>query len=133
MSAGLVVATIAFGLFTGIGSGLLGVGGGVFMVPFLVLAAGLGQHQAQATSLAVVVPTAIVATVVLHRAGVTDTRRALGMGAIGAAGAVAGVLLALALPASTLRVIFAVFLGVVGLRLVYDAVRMGPSAPDRHA
>lgn len=130
MSLGLALGLVAFGLFTGVASGLLGVGGGVFMVPFLVLAAGLGQHAAQATSLAVVVPTAIVATVVLHRAGVTDTRRALTMGAIGAAGAVGGALLALALPAATLRVIFAVFLGVIGLRLVFDAIRMEPTSRD---
>lgn len=127
MSAGLVVATIAFGLFTGVASGLLGVGGGVFMVPFLVFAGGLSQHGAQATSLAVVVPTAIVATVVLHRAGVADTRKALTMGAVGAIGAVGGVLLALALPASTLRVVFAVFLGVIGLRMFIDAMRADPS------
>ncbi len=127
MSVDLVLVMIAFGLFTGIGSGLLGVGGGIFMVPFLVLVAGLEQQSAQATSLAVVVPTAIVATVVLHRAGVADTRRAFAMGAVGMIGAVAGVLLALALPGSVLRIVFAVFLALIGLRLVLDAARM-PSA-----
>lgn len=121
MSGPLIAALVAFGLVTGMLSGLLGVGGGIFMVPFLVLVAGLGQHAAQATSLAVVLPTAIVASVTLHRKGVGDLRRALLIGALGALGAVAGALLALALPAHTLRIVFALFLGAVGLRLLRDA------------
>ena len=44
----LFVALIAFGVVTGIASGLLGVGGGTLMVPFLTLAAGLSQHAAEA-------------------------------------------------------------------------------------
>ena len=46
----LVVAMVAFGLFTGAAAGLLGVGGGILMVPFLTLARGLSQHAAEATS-----------------------------------------------------------------------------------
>ena len=42
----------AIGLAAGIGSGLFGVGGGVLMVPLLVLACGFGQHRAHVTSLA---------------------------------------------------------------------------------
>lgn len=50
-----VAIVIASGLLAGVMSGLLGVGGGVVMVPLLVMAAGLTQHQAHATSLAAVV------------------------------------------------------------------------------
>ena len=128
MSVALVVALVVFGLFTGMASGLLGVGGGVFMVPFLVLAAGLSQHSAQATSLAVVLPTAIVGSWALHRSGVGDLRQSLIIGALGAAGAVLGALLALALPGDVLQLVFAVFLGIIGLRLVVDAARYEPEA-----
>lgn len=127
MSVTLVIALVVFGLMTGVLSGLLGVGGGIFMVPFLVLAAGLAQQDAQATSLAVVLPTAIVATWNLRRKGVGDLRRALTIGCLGALGAVAGALLALALPGATLRIVFAVFLGAIGLRLVRDAWRLPPA------
>ena len=127
MSLALAVALVFFGLWTGVASGLPGVGGGVFMVPFLVLVAGLGQHSAQATSLAVVLPTAVVASVTLHRKGVGDLRRALALGLLGAAGAIGGSFLALALPDGVLRAIFAAFLGLVGLRLLRDAIRMAPS------
>jgi uncharacterized membrane protein YfcA len=117
---------VAFGLFTGVAAGLLGVGGGIMMVPFLLFVAGLSQHEAEATSLLVVLPTAIVASVVLRRRGVGSLGTALRFGVVGSIGGAGGALLALALPGSTLRLVFAVFLGVVGLRLVRDAAR-GPA------
>jgi uncharacterized membrane protein YfcA len=120
----LVVALAVFGVGTGAAAGLLGVGGGTLMVPFLTLAVGLSQHGAEATSLVVVLPTAIVASLALRRRGVGDLGLALRFGVVGAVGGVAGALLALELPASTLRVVFAVFLGLVGLRLVRDGVRV---------
>jgi uncharacterized membrane protein YfcA len=122
-SAALFIALAAFGLGTGVAAGLLGVGGGILMVPFLTLAVGLSQHAAEATSLVVVLPTAIVASVALRRRGVGDLGLALRFGLVGALGGAAGALLALALPAATLRVVFAAFLTVVGLRLVHDGVR----------
>ena len=120
-----LVALVAFGVVTGVAAGVLGVGGGVMMVPFLVLVVGYSQHQAEATSLLVVLPTAIVASVVLHRRGVGDLGVALRFGAIGAIGGVIGAAAALALPGPALRLVFAAFLGVVGIRMVTDAVRSG--------
>ena len=114
---------VAFGVFTGVAAGLLGVGGGIMMVPFLLFAAGLSQHEAEATSLLVVLPTAVVASVVLRRRGVGSFGLALRFGVVGSIGGAAGALLALALPASTLRIVFAVFLAIVGLRQVWDAAR----------
>jgi uncharacterized membrane protein YfcA len=119
MSAVVVGAAIlAFGLCTGMLSGVLGIGGGTFMVPFMVLALGIGQHSAEATSLLVVLPTSIVATVVLARRGAVDVGRALSLGLMGAAGGVGGALLALALPADTLRRMFAVFMILVSGRML---------------
>jgi uncharacterized protein len=99
-------------------SGVLGIGGGTFMVPFMVLALGIGQHAAEATSLLVVLPTSVVATVVLARRGAVDVGRALSLGLLGAVGGVGGALLALALPADTLRRLFAVFMLVVSGRML---------------
>jgi uncharacterized protein len=121
----LLLVLAAFGLFTGAAAGLLGVGGGIMIVPFLTLVAGLSQHAAEATSLLVVLPTAVVASVVLHRRGVGDLALALRFGALGAVGGVLGALLALALPGHVLRILFAVFLGVVAVRLVRDALSSG--------
>ena len=94
----------------------------MLMVPFLTLAMGLSQHAAEATSLVVVLPTAVVASLALRRRGVGDLHVALRFGVVGALGGVGGALLALALPASALRLVFAAFLGLVGLRLVRDGL-----------
>ena len=124
----LWVVLVAFGVVVGVASGLLGVGGGTLIVPFLTLAAGFSQHSAEATSLLVILPTAIVGSLVLRRRGVGDLGLALRFGTVGAIGSVLGALLALALPADTLRIVFAVFVGVAGLRLARDGIR-----GDRHA
>ncbi len=127
MSAGLVLVLVLAGVASGALAGLLGVGGGVFMVPLLVLVAGLDQHEAAATSLCVIVPTALVASRVLAKRGIGDITRALALGSVGAVGAGGGVLLALALPEDTLRVIFAAFLAAVGARLLRDGLRTRPA------
>src|SRR5437764_1094460 len=79
---------VAFGVLGGLASGLLGVGGGTLMVPFLTLAAGLSQHAAEATSLLVILPTAVAGTLALRRRGVGDAGLALRFGLIGSVGAV---------------------------------------------
>jgi hypothetical protein len=89
----------------------------------------MSQHEAEATSLLVVLPTAIVASVILQRRGVGDLPVALGMGVVGAIGGIAGALFALSLPADALRAVFAVFLALVGARLIRDALA-GTGVPE---
>jgi uncharacterized protein len=117
----LLVALVAFGALAGTLAGLLGVGGGILLVPFLVLAVGMSQHEAEATSLLVILPTALAASLALRRRDVGDLPVALALGTVGAVGAVAGALLALALPADVLRLGFALLLAIAGVRLVRDA------------
>jgi uncharacterized membrane protein YfcA len=119
----LYVSLAAFGVAVGVASGLLGVGGGTLAVPFLTLAVGLSQHAAEATSLLVILPTALAGSLALRRRGIGQLGLALRLGALGAVGAILGALLALALPASTLRLVFAAFVGLVGLRLARDGFR----------
>jgi len=118
----LIVALLAFGVLTGGAAGLLGVGGGTLMVPFLTLAVGMSQHAAEATSLLVVLPTAIVASFFLQRKSVGDLKLALRIGVLGAVGGVLGALLALALPGHVLKLVFALFLGLVAVRLLRDSL-----------
>lgn len=63
---------IAIGLVAGIASGLLGVGGGIVMVPLLAAFAGFAQHRAHATSLAAIVPIAAVGATTFAIAGEID-------------------------------------------------------------
>lgn len=52
----MIISYILVGLFTGLFAGFLGIGGGLIMVPALIYIYGLTQHQAQGTSLAVMIP-----------------------------------------------------------------------------
>jgi uncharacterized membrane protein YfcA len=114
----VAIGILAFGLCTGMLSGILGIGGGTFMVPFMVLALGIGQHAAEATSLLVVLPTSLVATAVLARRGAVDVWRSLSLGLMGAAGGAVGALIALALPADVLRRLFGVFMLIISARML---------------
>ncbi len=114
---------IAIGLAAGIVAGLLGVGGGVLFVPGLVLLLGLGQHQAEATSLLAIVPVAIVGTYTQDRYGNVRRADALLLGVLSLAGAVAGVALANALSGAVLRDAFAVLLVIVAAQLVRRVLR----------
>lgn len=120
-TAALLVTLIGVGVATGVLAGLLGVGGGILLVPFLVLAVGMTQHEAEATSLLVILPTALAGSVALRRREVGNLPVALALGSVGAVGAAMGALLALSLPADVLRSVFAILLAVVGIRLVRDA------------
>ena len=121
MSVALLTFLIAFGLMTGVLSALLGVGGGIFMVPALVLIGNFGQQEAQATSLLVIVPTAAVATYALRRKGIGDVALAGKLGILGIVGGVGGALAALALSGQVLRYAFALLLVIVAVRLLADS------------
>ncbi len=75
MDVQIILSLVLIGILAGILSGLVGVGGVVVMVPLLVLLLGFNQHQAQGTSLAVlVVPVTAVAVYTYHKEGFIDWR-----------------------------------------------------------
>lgn len=114
----MIAGAIAIGLAAGVVAGLLGVGGGVLFVPGLVFFVGLGQHQAEATSLLAIIPVALVGTRQQDRYGNVRRRDALLLGALSLAGAAAGVALANALSGTALRDCFAAFMLLVAAQLV---------------
>ena len=116
------VAAVALGLAAGVVSGLLGVGGGTLFVPTL-LALGLSQRSAEATSLLAVLPTVAVGAWRQHRYGNVRWRVALVLGVTSVAGVIGGVLAAEALPELTLRRLFAVLLLVVAAQIALRAWR----------
>lgn len=128
--AASVIALLALGLLVGTLSGLLGVGGGALMVPMLVLALGLPQHLAQGTSLAAIVPGGLAGAWVYHRSG-RVSRSTLPLLLLGVvAGSTMGGRAALALPARTLRIVFAVVLFGMGVRYLHSSRRLSADAPD---
>ena len=113
---------LAFGLgvLAGVLAGLFGVGGGILFVPTLV-AIGLSQHNATGTSLLAILPTVLVGTWRQQRYGNVRWRAAAILGLAAAASAQGGVVLAEALPASTLRRLFAGLLVLVAAQVVLRA------------
>jgi uncharacterized protein len=117
-----LIAAAAIGLAAGVVAGLLGVGGGVLFVPALVLALGLDQHHAEATSLLAIVPVALVGTYRQDRYGNVRRADALLLGLLSVIGAAAGVALANTLSGATLRDAFAGLMLLVAAQLVRGAL-----------
>jgi uncharacterized membrane protein YfcA len=117
------------GVAAGALSGLFGVGGGILIVPGLVLLLGMGQRQAHATSLAAIVPIAVsgAAGYALERAVDWPVAGLLTLGS--AAGAVAGTQALRRVPERGLRVIFAGFLVLAAAALPFEVSAGGGSGP----
>jgi len=70
MSISTCIILIVIGILAGILSGVVGIGGGLIMIPLLIILLGLSQHEAQGTSLAVMLPPiGILAAINYHKAG----------------------------------------------------------------
>jgi hypothetical protein len=129
VSTATVVVALLLGVAAGVLSGLFGVGGGILFVPALV-ALGLGQLEAQATSLLAILPTVAAGTWNQRRYGNFRPRTALALGVASVAGVLVGALVAIALPESALRRLFAVLLLLVAARLALATYRTRRSYPD---
>ncbi len=118
------VVLILVGIVTGICSGLFGVGGGVIMVPVLVVGFGVGDLVAKGTSLVAMIASSTVGTVSNARAGLVDIRSALVVGVAATAISYVGVLAALAMPARLSAVLFGILLLISASQLAFRAVRL---------
>ena len=116
----LVLAAV-LGFAAGALSGTFGVGGGILFVPTLVLVAGLGQLEAQATSLAAIVPVVALGAWRQHRYGNVRWRTALVVGVASAGGVAGGVVVAETLDEDVLRRLFATLLVVIAAQLAWSS------------
>jgi hypothetical protein len=118
-----LILIIIIGLAAGVLSGLVGVGGGIIMVPVLVLFLHYNQHQAQGTSLAVLTLPVVVLGFLKYyqeckRMGTPIDLKVVGLLAIGfVVGAYAGSSLAVKIDKDLLKKIF-------GVVLLYTAIKM---------
>jgi uncharacterized membrane protein YfcA len=113
----LLLLLFAVGVLTGIASGLLGVGGGVVIVPVLIAGFGVGDLLAKGTSLAVIVPTSLVGTASNARRGLVELRPALAVGVAAALASYPGVATAFLLPPRVAAIAFAVLLLATAIQL----------------
>lgn len=119
----LLLLLIPVGLVVGIVSAAFGIGGGLMMVPIMVLAYGLDQHAAQGTSLVVIVPTAIAGVIAHQRRGLVTWHLALLMSIGGVVGVLIGSGVALGTEAEALELVFAAVVVLAGLRLIVQGRR----------
>jgi uncharacterized membrane protein YfcA len=115
---------VAIGLAAGVFSGVFGVGGGVIIVPALIYLAGFRQHTATGTSLAVLLPPiGIGAMWEYYRHGDVNFRVAIIIAVGVFVGGWVGAMVAQRIAGPFLRLAFGVFVVVIGISLVYGAVR----------
>jgi uncharacterized membrane protein YfcA len=113
----LILAII--GVFAGVLSGFVGVGGGVIIVPALVFFLGLSQHTAQGTSLFVLsMPVVLLAVINYSKSGNVEWKYGLVIAATFLIGAYVGSKLSLKLSPGMVKLIFGVFLAYVSFRLI---------------
>ena len=118
MTAQIIVLLVIIGLAAGILSGLVGVGGGIIVVPALVFFLNFNQQQAQGTSLGLLLlPVGILAVLNYYKQGHIDIMVVCIMAVAFIVGGWLGSKWALALPEATVKRIFAVI-------LFYSAIKM---------
>ena len=123
MSHYALAATL--GIIAGVMSGLFGVGGGILFVPILTWL-GLTQLHAEASSLLAIIPTVLVGVWRQQRYGNVRWRPAAILGVASIAATVGGAQLALSLPESTLRRLFAVLMIFTAGQIAWRARRQQP-------
>jgi len=121
MSLQIILSLILIGVLAGVLSGLVGVGGGIIMVPLLVMFFGFNQHQAQGTSLAVLaVPVTAVAVFNYYKEGQINLKYAAIIAVFFVVGSIFGSKFALTLDQKLLKKIFAVVLLVIAGKMLLD-------------
>ena len=115
-----IARVLVVGVLAGLASGLFGVGGGIVIVPGLVIVTGYDQRTAHGTSLAAIVPIAAAGTIGYATAGEVDLTVALLMSAGAIVGTPLGVAALARVPQRALRLAFAGLLVVTAVRLVLD-------------
>lgn len=114
------IILVITGLLAGFVSGAMGVGGAVIIVPFLIFFLGLTQHQAQGTSLMVLVfPVGIFAVINYAKSGYVNFKFAAILIIAFLLGSYIGSILAINLPGKVLQKIFAVVLVLIGIKMFF--------------
>ena len=108
------------GVITGLINGLLGVGGGTFLIPALTHSGKLQQHFAHGTTISVILPTAIVSTLIYGLNQHIDYQLALKVIISGALGSFLGAKLMNQINPLLLKKIFALFIIITGIRLIFS-------------
>jgi uncharacterized membrane protein YfcA len=124
MTTFTIVFLIIVGMAAGVLSGLVGVGGGIIIVPALVLILGFSQHEAQGTSLGLLLlPVGILAVINYYQKGFIDLKVVAIMSVAFVLGGWLGSKLALSMSQDTVRKVFAIILFYTAFKMLeWDTV-----------
>ena len=115
-----IMILLCIGLVAGILSGFVGVGGGIIIVPALVFLFGMGQHEAQGTTLALLVPPiGLLAAWTYYKQGYVDLQVAAFVCAGFILGGLLGAKIATGLSTSVLEKVFGSVLIVIGFKMLF--------------
>lgn len=106
------------GIFTGLISSMLGVGGGLIVIPFMLIVLDSGQHVAEGTSLLVIIPTAIAGAVIHARNDLVDWTLLKTLIIGGLVGVVLGGLIAVNADGEVLKTIYTAFIFFISYRFL---------------
>ena len=116
----ILIYLLLIGLVAGFMGGLVGIGGGVIIVPALVLLLGMSQHAAQGTSLTMILfPVGILGVLNYYKQGYVDIKYA-GLLAVGFfVGSYLGSKFSLSLPHQAVKRIFAIVMLLLALKILF--------------
>tara|TARA_B100000700_G_scaffold46312_1_gene48623 strand:+ start:1034 stop:1759 length:726 start_codon:yes stop_codon:yes gene_type:complete len=113
-----ILLYILIGILSGLGSGLLGIGGGIIRIPLLIFFGGIGNLAAQGVSLITAIPSSVAAVIPKLR-DKEFIKRGIIIGVFGILGSIIGSNIAFALPQKTLNYTFATFLVLVSINMFF--------------
>jgi len=113
-----ILLYIIIGILSGMGSGLLGIGGGIIRIPLLIFFGGIGNLAAQGVSLITAIPSSVAAVIPKLR-NREFIKRGIIIGIFGIIGSIIGSNIAFALPQKTLNYAFATFLVLVSINMFF--------------
>ena len=119
LSANKILILLCIGIAAGILSGVVGIGGGIIVVPALVFFLGFSQEMAQGTSLSfLILPTGIFAVMNYYKEGYVDWKVALIIASSFLLGGYLGSKVAISLDQAVVKKIFATFMVLMGLKML---------------
>jgi uncharacterized protein len=116
----ILLLLVAIGLFTGGASGILGIGGGIILIPALIYLCGFTQTQAVGTSLSIMLPPiGFFAAMNYYRAGNVNVKYAIILAVMFMVGSYITSKIAVGLPEPVVRKVFSVFLVIVAIKMFF--------------
>jgi len=116
-----IIILVIIGLLAGILSGIVGIGGGLIIIPMLILFLGTSQHVAQGTSLAVMLPPiGFLAALNYYKAGFVEWKFALIIAITFVIGGYLGSKFAIGISPTILKKVFGALLFIAAIRMIFS-------------